>query len=126
MTSPAHMQVSKKGLTKAGVVVLQTFFIGIVAIAEVVIRHGIGVYTGVMICLAVLGTVRFGRAGTQYVSAATAPLAFAVVTFIATALVDGFHVSKVGVDFVSSLASAAPYLLVAAAYGWFSYFRSRP
>lgn len=126
MTSPANLQVSKKGLTKAGVVVLQTFFIGIVAIAEVVIRHGIGVYTGVMICLAVLGTIRFGRAGTQYASAATAPLAFAIVTFIATALVDGFHVSKVGVDFVSSLAGAAPYLLVAAAYGWFSYFRSRP
>jgi hypothetical protein len=44
---------------------------------------------------------------------------------VATAFVDGFHVSKVGVDFVASLASAAPYLLIAAAYGWFSYFRSR-
>jgi hypothetical protein len=125
MTSPAKLQVSSKGLTKAGVVVLQTFFIGIVAVIEVIFRHGIGVYTGVMICIAVFGTIRFGRAGTDYVSAATAPLAFAVVTFIATALMDGMHVSKVGVDFVSSLASAAPYLLVAAAYGWFSYFRSK-
>jgi hypothetical protein len=120
MTSPANLQVSSKGLTKAGVVVLQTFFIGIVSAVEVVFRHGIGVYTGIMICLAVFGTIRFGRAGTEYVSAATAPLAFAVVTFIATALVDGWHVSKVGVDFVSSLASAAPYQQVAATYGWFS------
>jgi len=125
MTSPANLQISRKGLTKAGVVVLQTFFIGIFAIAEVVLRHGIGVFTGVMICIAVFGTIRFGRSGTEYVSAATAPLAFATVTFVATSLVDGFHVSKVGVDFVSSLASAAPYLLVAAAYGWFSYFRSK-
>jgi hypothetical protein len=125
MTSPANLQVSSKGLTKAGVVVLQTFFIGIVSVAEVVLRHGIGVYTGVMICIAVIGTIRVGRAGTEYVSAATAPLAFAAVTFFATALMDGWHVSKVGVDFVSSLASAAPYLLVAATYGWFSYFRSK-
>jgi hypothetical protein len=125
MTSPTGIQISKISLTKAGVIVLQTFFIGIIAIAEVLLRHGIGVFTGVMICLAVLGTIRFGRPGTEYVSAATAPLAFAVVTLVATAFIDGFHVSKVGVDFVASLASAAPYLLIAAAYGWFSYFRSR-
>lgn len=125
MSSPTNLQISNKGLTKAGVVVLQTFSIGLVSIFEVAFRHGIGVFTGVMICLAVLGTIRFGRSGTEYVSAATAPLAFAVVTFIATALVDGFHVSKLGVDFVASLASAAPYLLLAAAYGWFSYFRSK-
>lgn len=125
MTSPAGIQISRKGLTKAGVVVLQTFFIGLFSIIEVVFRHGIGVFTGAMICIAVFGTIRFGRAGTEYASAATAPLAFAAVTFLATALVDGLHISKVGVDFVSSLASAAPYLLVAAAYGWFSYFRSK-
>jgi hypothetical protein len=123
MTSPANLQVVKTGLTKPGVVVLQTFFIGIFSVGEVELRHGIGVYTGLMICLAVLGTVRFGRPGTEYVSAATAPLAFATVTLLATAIADGLHVTKVGVDFVASLASAAPYLLVAASYGWFSYFR---
>ncbi len=125
MTSPAGLQISRQGLTKAGVVVLQTFFIGLVAVIEVLLRHGIGVFTGIMICLAVLGTVRFGRAGTEYVSAATAPLAFAITTLLATALSDGLHVSKVGVDFVSSLASAAPYLLISATYGWLSYFRFR-
>jgi hypothetical protein len=121
MTSPAG--VTTKGLTKAGVIILQTFFIGIASVIEVVFRHG--VYTGIMVCLAVIGTVRFGRPGTEYVSAATAPLAFATVTLLATMLADGLHVSKAGVDFVASLASAAPYLLVAATYGWFSYFRSK-
>jgi hypothetical protein len=125
MTSPANVQMSTKGLTKAGVIVLQTFFIGLFAVIEIVLRHGIGVYTGVMICLAVIGTVRFGRPGTEYVSAATAPLAFATVTLLATAIADSLHLTKAGVDFVASLASAAPYLLVAAAYGWFSYFRFR-
>lgn len=125
MTSPAGIQISKQGLTKAGVVVLQSFFIGLLAFMEVTLRHGIGVFTGIMICIAVFGTIRFGRSGTEYVAAATAPLAFAVATLLATALTDGPHVSKVGVDFVSSLASAAPYLLVAVAYGWFCYFRAR-
>lgn len=124
MASPTTA-TPKKGLTKPGVVVLQTFFIGLVTTIEIVIRHGVGVYSGVIICLAVLGTTRFGRAGTEYVSAATAPLAFAIVAFLVTAVSDGFHVSRVGVDFVSSLASVAPYLIVAAAYGWFSYFRAR-
>ena len=124
MASPTT-ETSKKGLTKPGVIVLQTFFIGLVSTFEIVVRHGVGVYTGVMICLVVLGTIRFGRSGTEYVSASTAPLAFAAVTFAVTALVDGFHVSKVGVDFVSSLASAAPYLIAAVAYGWFSYFRAK-
>ncbi len=124
MASPTTA-TSKKGLTKPGVVVLQTFFIGLVSTIEIVLRHGVGVYTGVMICLAVLGTTRFGRSGTEYVSAATAPLAFAIVTFLVTAVTDGFHVSRVGVDFASSLASVAPYLIVAAAYGWFSYFRAK-
>lgn len=125
MTSPSTQQRPKTGLTKPGVVVLQSLFIGLVCVIEVEFRHGIGIFTGLMICIAVFGTIRFGRAGTEYVSAATAPLAFATATFIATAFADGFHVSKVGVDFVASLASAAPYLLVAAAYGWFSYLRSR-
>ena len=124
MASPTTA-TSKKGLTKPGVIVLQTFFIGLFATVEIIFRHGVGVYTGVMIVLAVLGTTRFGRSGTEYVSAATAPLAFAVVTFLVTAVSDGFHVSRVGVDFVSSLASVAPYLIVAAAYGWFNYFRAK-
>ena len=125
MASPTTTQSSKKGLTKPGVVIIQTFFIGLVATIEIILRHGIGLYTGVTLCLAVLGTTRFGRSGTEYVSAATAPLAFAVVSFVVTAVTDSFHVSKVGVDFVSSLASIAPYLIVAAAYGWFCYFRAR-
>ena len=124
MASPTTT-TSKKGLTKPGVVVLQTFFIGLVSTIEIMMRHGVGVYTGVIICLTVIGTTRFGRAGTEYVSAATAPLAFATVTFLVTAVSGNFHVSRVGVDFVSSLASVAPYLIVAAAYGWFSYFRTK-
>ena len=129
MSSPTTQrptnQIAKKGLTKAGVIVLQTLFISIFALIELVFRHGIGISTGLAICIAVLGGVHLGRTGTGYVAVVNPPLAFAVVTLIAISIIDGLHLSKVGIDFVATLASAAPYLLLGAAYGWFSYFRSR-
>ena len=116
---------STKGLTKPGVVVIQTLLIGLSVIVELIFRHGVGVFTGIAICVAVLGTIRLARQGTAYVAAATAPLAFAVVTFLTILLQDGLHPSRVGVDFIASLASVAPYLLISALYGWVNYFKSR-
>ncbi len=119
------IQLSKKGLTKPGVVVLQTLFIWLITYLEITIRNGVGVLTGLAICAAVFGAVRFGRAGTAYVAATTAPIAFAIAAFITFLKEDGLHPSKFGVDFVASLASAAPYLLISASYGWLNFLRSR-
>ena len=116
---------STTGLTKPGVVVIQTLLIGLSVVVELVFRHGVGVITGIAICVAVFGTIRFARQGTAYVAAATSPLAFALVTFITILLQDGLHPSRVGVDFIASLASVAPYLLISASYGWINFFRSR-
>ena len=129
MTSPTAqrrpIQISKKGLTKSGVVVLQTLFISVFLLIELIFRHGIGISTGLAICIAVLGGVHLGRTGTSYVAVVNPPLAFALVTLIAIAFLDGPHLSKVGIDFVAALASSAPYLLLSAVYGWINYFRSR-
>ena len=130
MTSRAAEEItsatsSTKGLTKPGVVVIQTLLIGFFVIVELVFRHGVGVITGIAICVAVFGTIRFARQGTAYVAAATSPLAFALVTLITILLQDGPHPSRVGVDFIASLASVAPYLLISVTYGWINYFRSR-
>ena len=129
MTSPsrvdAPIQVPRKGLTKAGVVVLQTLFVALFTVSEISFRQGVGVFTGIAICVAVIGTVRFGRSGTAYVSAATTPLAFAASALLTILLEDGPHPSRIGVDFIASLASVAPYLLIAASYGWLNYLRSR-
>lgn len=116
---------STRGLTKPGVVVIQTLLIGLSVVVELVFRHGVGVITGIAICAAVFGTIRFARQGTAYVAAATSPLAFALLTFITILLQDGPHPSRVGVDFIASLASVAPYLLISASYGWINFFRSR-
>lgn len=129
MASPtvkrAPVPISHQGLTKPGVVVIQGLFIGLFVVLELVLRRGVGAFTGIAICTAVFLTIRFARNGTAYVAAATAPLAFAVVAMVTIILQDGPHPSRIGVDFIAALASVAPCLLISAAYGWINYFKSR-
>ncbi|MDP1719468.1 MAG: hypothetical protein Q8L08_00470 [Candidatus Nanopelagicaceae bacterium] len=121
---PPLTPISHLGLTKPGVVVIQSLFIGLFTVLELILRHGVGAFTGIAICGAVFATIRFARKGTAYVAAATAPLAFALVAIVTIILQDGPHPSRVGVDFIAALASVAPYLLISAVYGWLNYFKS--
>jgi len=86
--------------------------------------------TGLVLCLAVFGGVRFGRTGTRYVSVVTPPLAFAATVLVNVIINDGIKITRVGIDFIAALASVAPYLIISALYGWFMYFnekaKSRP
>jgi hypothetical protein len=125
VTTRPPMPNPNKGLTKPGVVVIQTFFIGLITAFEIFVRKGTGVFTGIAICLATLATIRFARVGTEYVSATTAPLSFAAVALISWLAIDGLRPSRLGLDIVSSLASAAPYLLFSASVGWINFLRSR-
>ena len=122
--------ITGPGLKKQGVVVLQSFFIFIFVWLEMWIRGGAGILSGLIICLVTYGGVAYGRKGTRYVSAVTPPLAYAVTTFIYTIVSDGLRPSRVGIDFIASLASAAPFLLISALYGWFMFLnekaKSRP
>ena len=112
--------ISGPGLKKQGVVVLQSFFIFIFVWLEMWIRGGAGILSGLIIC----------RTGTRYVAAVTPPLAYAATTLIYTIFSDGLRPSRVGIDFIASLASVAPFLLISALYGWFMFFnekaKSRP
>ena len=118
------------GLKKQGVVVLQSLFIALFTLLELWIRSGVGVVTGIVICLALFGGIRFGRSGTRYVSVVTPPLAFAATILVHVILTDGLKISRAGIDFIAALASVAPYLMLSALYGWFMYFnekaKSRP
>jgi hypothetical protein len=40
-------------------------------------------------------------------------------------VLDGFRPSRVGIDFIAALASEAPFLMIAAVYGWFVYFNQK-
>jgi len=128
--TPNRVAITGPGLKKQGVVVLQTLFIALFTLLELWIRSGVGIVTGVVLCVAVFGGVRLGRAGTRYVSVVTPPLAFAGTILLSVIAADGIKITRVGIDFIAALASVAPYLIISALYGWFMYFnekaKSRP
>lgn len=123
--TPNRVAITGPGLKKQGVVVLQTLFIALFTLLELWIRSGVGIVTGVVLCLAVFGGVRLGRTGTRYVSVVTPPLAFAGTILVSVILSGGFKISQIGIDFIAALASVAPYLIISALYGWFMYFNER-
>lgn len=125
MSTIQKMQIQGPGLKKQGIVVLQFIFIGFFVFIEMTVRTGVGTLTGIAICVATFGSIRFGRPGTSYVAAVTPPLAFAANALIWTVLLDGFRPSRVGIDFIAALASEAPFLIISALYGWFIYLNQR-
>jgi len=117
--------ITGPGLKKEGVVVLQTFFIAIFTFLEISIRNGAGFLSGFVLIAVTYGGVAYGRPGTRYVSAVTPPLAYAATTLTYTIFNVGLSISRLGVDFIASLASVAPYLLIASLYGWFQFLNEK-
>ena len=117
--------ISGPGLKKQGVVVLQTLFIALFTLLELWIRSGVGIVTGLVLCISVFAGIRLGRPGTRYVSVVTPPLAFAATVIVNVIINDGIKITRVGIDFIAALASVAPYLIISALYGWFMYFNEK-
>jgi len=124
-TAQGLPKITGPGLKKEGVVVLQSLFIAFFAGIELLIRSGAGIVSGVILCLVLFGGIRFGRKGTTYVAVVTPPLAFAATVLLYLLLTDGFSPSRLGLDFIASLAGIAPYLLVSAIYGWFVFLNEK-
>ena len=124
-TAQGLPKITGPGLKKEGVVVLQSFFIAFFAGIELLFRSGAGIISGVILCLVLFGGIRFGRKGTTYVAVVTPPLAFAATVLLYLLLTDGFSPSRLGLDFIASLAGIAPYLLVSAIYGWFVFLNEK-
>jgi hypothetical protein len=113
------------GLKKEGIVVLQTLFIALFTFLELTFRNGAGFLSGIVLIAVTYGGVAYGRPGTRYVSAVTPPLAYAATTLTYTIINVGLSISRLGVDFIASLASVAPYLLIASIYGWFQFLNEK-
>lgn len=113
------------GLKKEGIVVLQFLFIGLFTFAELSIRNGAGILSGLVLIVVTYGGVAYGRTGTRYVTAVTPPLAYAATVLLYTIMNDGLAITRVGVDFMASLANVAPYLIIAAGYGWFQFLNEK-
>jgi hypothetical protein len=118
-------QIPGPGLKKEGIVFLQVIFIAFFTLAELFIRNGAGVLSGLVLFVVTYGGVAYGRPGTRYVTAVTPPLAYAATVLVYTLFTDGIKISRVGVDFIASLASVAPFLLVAALYGWYQFLNEK-
>ena len=88
-------------------------------------RGGAGILSGLIIALVTYGGVAYGRPGTRYVTAVTPPLAYAATALLLAILSDGLRPSRVGIDFIASLASVAPFLLASALYGWFMFLNEK-
>jgi hypothetical protein len=130
MNLPKKPAIPGPGLKKEGIVFLQILFIALFTFAELFVRGGAGFLSGLVLIVVTYGGVAYGRTGTRYVTAVTPPLAYAATILIYTIMTDGVRLSRVGVDFMASLASVAPFLLIAAAYGWYQFLnekaKSRP
>jgi hypothetical protein len=117
--------ITGPGLKKEGVVVLQIFFIALFTFAELTLRSGTGILTGLVIVVTTFGGIRFGRPGTRYVSVVTPPLILGAVVTIYFLFTDGLAISRLGIDILASLASVGPWLLAAALYGWFMFLNEK-
>ena len=117
--------ISGPGLKKQGVVVLQIFFICIFTFAELTLRGGTGILTGLVIAVVTFGGIRFGRPGTRYVSVVTPPLVLAALVTFYFLATDGFSISRLGIDILAALASVGPWLLGSAVYGWFMFLNEK-
>jgi len=117
--------ITGPGLKKQGVVVLQIFLIALFTFAELTLRSGTGILTGLVIVVTTFGGIRFGRPGTRYVAAVTPPLVLGAVVTIYYLIADGLAISRLGIDILASLASVGPWLLAAALYGWFMFLNEK-
>lgn len=125
MSTMNRLAIQGPGLKKAGIVVLQTFFIALFTFIEIWLRSGVGIFTGVVLLASFYGGLRFGRPGTTYVCVVTPPLAFAGSALFWLFIFDGFKLSRVGIDFIAALASEAPFLIIGALYGWFIFLNAK-
>lgn len=117
--------ITGPGLKKEGVVVLQIFFIALFTFAELTLRSGTGILTGLVIVVTTFGGIRFGRPGTRYVSVVTPPLVLGAVVTLYYLLKNGLSISRLGIDILASLASVGPWLLAAALYGWVMFLNEK-
>ena len=107
------------GLTSAGVVLLQFLLILLAETIEYSLGK-IGIITGIALFAALAGGFYLGRPGTTFAAVVNPPIALFITTIILIATIGGagLHPAKFGLDLITSLGGAAPYLAVATVAGW--------
>ena len=111
------------GLTNAGVVILQFLLILLAETLEYEVGK-VGIITGLAIIIAVADGFYLGRPGTTFATVVNPPIVYFLITVVLISTVGGagLHVTKFGLDLVTTLGGAAPYLVVATIAGWVWHF----
>jgi len=117
--------LNKIKLKKEGVATLQAFFIFFFASIEHLIRRDYGIVTGLIILTMFILGNRFGRDGVAYVAVVTPPLAFGATALFWALISYNIRIMKVGLELIGSLASVAPWLILGALYGWYTFLHQR-
>ena len=107
------------GLTNPGVVILQFLIILLFETIEYSVGK-VGIITGLAIIVAIAGGFYLGRTGTSFTAVVNPPIVFFFCTIVLIATIGGagVHVAKFGLDLVTTLGGAAPYLVVGTVVGW--------
>lgn len=115
--------IKGRGLTNPGVVILQFLLILLFETFEYSFTK-VGVLTGFALIAAELGAIYLGRPGTSFAAVVNPPIAYLLSTLILLESVGsvGVHITRFGIEFISALASEAPYLILGALIGWSYYF----
>ena len=111
------------GLKAPGVILLQFLLILLFETFEYSFTK-VGIFTGVAILASFAGGLILGRSGTAFSAVVTPPLAFLFSTLILITTVGGggLSISHLGLDLVTALSAAAPFLVIGAIAGWGYYF----
>lgn len=117
--------LNKIKLKKEGVATFQVVLIFFFASIEYLIRQGFGIITGLLLFVIVILGNRFGRSGVAYVAVVTPPIAFAATALFWALFSNTIHITKVILEFIGALASVAPWLILGAVFGWYTFLHQR-
>ncbi len=107
-------------LTAPGLVILQSLFIALGFAAELLVRHKVAFFSGIVLLVAFAAGVLFARPKIVRLAAVVPPLAaFALlILFLPTIGPSSFSPTRLALDVSASLANIAPYLLFGAVGAW--------
>ena len=111
--------IKGRGLTNPGIVILQLLLILLLETIEYSLAK-VGIITGIAIWIALLGGFYLGRSGTTFATVVNPPIAFFISSIILIGTVGGagLHMTKFGLDLVTTLGGGAPYLVIGSVLGW--------
>jgi len=120
VSNPHLRRKNTPRLTAPGLVILQSLLIVVGLSAELLLRHKVAFFTGLLVVITFAGGVLFARPKIALLAAVVPPLAIfgALILLLPTIGPSSFSPTQLTLDVGASLANLAPYLLFGAIGAW--------